>query len=108
MTKSKLRLALGLDAQAEYDATGCLGVDSYRDYAELHGFKHIELIDTTSSAGDWAFIASKDGREWRMLCQYNKYPFPGFRHEFVEGMVFHGAARDVQDEIFQRYYEVEI
>ena len=107
MKKSTVRKALGL-TPAEVEATGCAGADSYRDFAKSLGFTHVEPIDLTSSAGDWTFVVSKDGHKWRLLSQYNKWPFVGFHHEIDKGSPFYGTAREVQEEIFLTYYQPEL
>jgi hypothetical protein len=60
------------------DATGCIGAGNYRDYAERHGYPHLKVWDWTSSAGDWSFLVSKDGKEWVWMSQENNWPNPGF------------------------------
>jgi len=59
-------------------ATGCKGAGDYRAYAEKHGYPHCLVWDWTSSAGDWNFLVSKDGKEWVWMFQENNYPRRGF------------------------------
>lgn len=73
--------------------TGCVGADNYLDAARNAGYTHIEVLDWTSSAGDWSFIVSKDGRIWQVMWQTNNYPRPGFSYEFGEE-VFEGTKEE--------------
>lgn len=86
-------------AQVEVEATGCLGADSYREFARKKGFKHVEVVDWTSSAGDWSFIVSKNGKTWLVLSQTNNYPRPGFSHE-VGVVEYVGTAEEVIKELW--------
>lgn len=83
--------ALGVGAQA----TGCRGADSYKDYAQAHGYTHIEVLNWGSSAGDWQFLVSKDGFTWHILFQENNYPRPGFSHSIQTEPEFYG--QDIED-----------
>lgn len=91
-----------MHAAAE-QATGCAGARSYIDFAESQGYKFLEVLDWSSSAGDWAFIVSKDGKEWHVLTQTNNYPKPGFSHS-IGDEVFVGTAEEVFEEINILYY----
>ena len=73
-------IEFGTDKRIAEQATGCRGAGNYKDYAEKHGYKFLEVLDWTSSAGDWSFIVSKDKKHWRILYQENKYPHSGFRY----------------------------
>lgn len=88
--------------QVAEQATGCRGAGSYRQFAEQQGFKYIEVLNWCSSAGDWQFIASKDGNEWRILEQTNNYPRAGFSHQLSDE-VYYGNAADVLNEILADY-----
>jgi len=74
--------------------TGCVGADSYKDFAKKHGYVHVEVLDWHSSAGDWQFIVSKDGEYWRILSQENNYPHPGFSHG-ISDEEYNGTVEDV-------------
>lgn len=52
------------------------GSGSYREFAELVGLEVTEVIDWTSSAGDWA-LRLADGRA---LFQENRHPYRGFKY----------------------------
>jgi hypothetical protein len=89
-------------ATVEEIATGCTGAHSYRDFAQKHGYSHIEVLNWCSSAGDWQFIISKDGQHWRVLYQENNFPRPGFSH-IVGDETYEGTP----EEVFQTIYELE-
>jgi hypothetical protein len=82
-----------LPAEVEVQATGCLGASSYRAWAEKHGFPYLEVLNWCSSAGDWQFLVSPDGRYWQVLFQENNYPRPGFSHSLGDE-VFEGTAEE--------------
>ncbi len=63
-----------------WNPTGCHGANSYLDYAKANGYTNVEVLNWSSSAGDWQFIISKDGHEWHVLFQENNYPRAGFSH----------------------------
>lgn len=44
-------------------ATGVAESGGYYQYALDNGYQYIEVLDWTSSAGDWTFIISKDGKK---------------------------------------------
>lgn len=90
---------LGVGAQA----TGCMGADSYKDYAYQHGYKRIEVLNWGSSAGDWQFLVSKDGEVWHILWQENNYPRPGFSHGIQTEPGFYGDIEDVYKQV-EEYY----
>lgn len=82
----------------EVQATGCTGVGAYRRWAKENGFEHVETWNTTSSAGDWQFLVSKDGIEWQVLTQENNWPRSGFSYYLGE-QVFIGSFEDVSEEL---------
>jgi len=87
--------ATGVGQSIEETATGCVGADSYKGFAERLGYSHVEVLNWTSSAGDWQFIVSKDGRRWRILFQENNYPRgPGFSHTLGDEE-YEGTAAEV-------------
>lgn len=59
-------------------ATGCSGAGGYRAWAREQGYSRCEVYDWTSSAGDWTFLVSRDGSEWFVMYQENRYPRSGF------------------------------
>lgn len=83
----------------EEEATGLRNANSYKDYAKSRGYKHIEVLNWSSSAGDWDFFISKDGNEWRILSQTNNYPYSGFTHEIGEDSFF-GTFEEVLEEVY--------
>lgn len=67
-------------------ATGCQGAGSYADYADSKGYGYCEVLDWTSSAGDWQFLVSKDGKTWYILDQTNNYPGYRFTWTISDGI----------------------
>jgi len=84
------------------DATGCVGSGDYRKWAEAQGYEHCEVLDWSSSAGDWQFIVSKDGETWFIMEQENNYPRPGFTRT-VGTEEFFGTADEVLQQIAELY-----
>ena len=80
--------------QCGSSATGCRGVSNYLSYAESLGFKFLEVLDWSSSAGDWQFLVSKDGHQWQILSQNNNWPRPGFTY-FLDEEIFDGTFEEV-------------
>ena len=76
-------------------ATGCMGAGNYRDWAREHGFPFLEVVDWTSSAGDWTFIVSIDGKHWQVMTQTNNYPRAGFSYTVVPTPVYRGNCATV-------------
>lgn len=74
--------------------TGCQGAGDYRDAAERLGYSICEVWDWTSSAGDWTFLVSNDGYEWRFMSQDNNFPRPGFSYSLGDE-VFYGTKEEV-------------
>lgn len=83
---------------AEAQATGCVSAGSYADFAMAKGFEYIEVLDWSSSAGDWQFIVSKDGFSWQILTQENNYPRPGFSH-YLDTDIWYGTAKEALQQI---------
>jgi hypothetical protein len=76
-------------------ATGCRGAGDYRAWAEQQGYTHLEVVDWTSSAGDWSFIVSQDGQLWFRMFQENNYPRgPGFSRQIDESQGFEGTKEE--------------
>ena len=54
---------------------------SYDVFALRMNLGRAEVLDWTSSAGDWCFDLPEDGR---ILIQANRYPYHGFMYELGE------------------------
>lgn len=78
------------DKDVAEQMTGCDGAGSWLEFAQKNGYIHVETLNWSSSAGDWQFIVSKDGKHWQILDQTNNYPRPGFSHE-VDNLLFDGT-----------------
>ena len=85
-------------------ATGCSGAGDYRDYAKSQGYPHCEVLDWTSSAGDWTFIVSQDGQEWHIMFQENNWPRAGFTRTIDLEQAFYGTADEVLTKIVALYW----
>ena len=55
------------------------GAGSYDEVFEMLGFEKVEVIEWSSSAGDWSF-GVKDKTGWRLAWQENRYTYHGFRY----------------------------
>lgn len=89
----------------EVAATGCSGVGGYRQYAHERGYKHVKVLNNSSSAGDWEFLISKNGEEWYLMWQENNFPGAGFtRH--IEERAWHGTFEEVAQEMYELYYQM--
>jgi len=83
----------------EEEATGCLGASGYKAFAREKGFTYCEVLDWTSSAGDWCFLVATNKRgPWRILWQTNNYPRPGFSHT-LDDREWWGTLRSVYRQI---------
>ena len=80
-------------------ATGIKGAGDYREEAESMGFPHLEVLDWTSSAGDWSFIVSADGEQWHIMSRTNNWPSSGFTYFVDMDEVFFGTGDDVLAQI---------
>lgn len=89
------REVLILEAMAEA-ATGCLGVGDAPTEAKRLGFPMIAMLDTSSSAGDWDFLVSKDEESWQIFSQRNNYPDPGFSYTLSEE-VYRGSLSEIYE-----------
>ena len=87
----------------EEQATGCPTADSYKNYAQEQGFNYLEVLDWTSSAGDWSFLVSKNEKHWQVLYQTNNYPRRGFSHQLSKE-VYEGTAKEVLQLMSELYY----
>lgn len=81
-------------------ATGCLGAGSYRAWAYEQGYDLLEVVDWTSSAGDWTFIVSKDAETWYLMFQSNNWPKAGFTRTIDKTRVYHGTGHQVLTNIY--------
>lgn len=64
----------------EFIAVPNAGAGSYREFFTRMGFVDVEVIDHTSSAGDWCFgVKRKDG-VWTLAFQENRFPRHGFNY----------------------------
>lgn len=90
-----------MGAEFEDQMTGC-NASSYRDAAEYMGFDRVEVLDWTSSAGDWQFLVTRDGETWQILSQDNNYPRAGFSYSLSDEC-FEGTLDDVYREIELMY-----
>lgn len=97
MDREELRDSIA--EMVEVQATGCAGVGGYRQYAMSLGFTIVKVYDSTSSAGDWSFLVSKDGIEWHILYQTNNWPYGGFSYSIDGYLVFYGTFDEVYTEI---------
>lgn len=76
-------------------ATGCNGAGDFRQWAEQQGYPHCEVMDWTSSAGDWSFVVSVDGEVWYPMTQDNNCPRgQGFTRQIDEDQSFEGTAEE--------------
>ena len=92
------------NSTVEEQATGCMGAHSYRDYAREQGYKYCEVLNWTSSAGDWQFLVSNNKRgPWYVLQQDNNYPRPGFSHSIDKGHPFYGTLNSVYKQVEALY-----
>ena len=80
-------------------ATGCRGSADYREWARQKGFLFLEIFDWTSSAGDWSFLVSRNGKKWYMMFQENNFPQPGFTRTIDTSKYWKGTAEKVIAEI---------
>lgn len=85
-------------------ATGVGGAGGYHQYAMDQGYEFIEVVDWSSSAGDWSFLVSKDEYQWSVMVQTNNWPQPGFTRTIYDGDedLYYGTAEEVLDFIYDR------
>lgn len=83
--------------------TGCEGAGDFMRWAEQQGYPHCEVVDWSSSAGDWTFLVSKDGEAWYIMSQTNNYPHSGFTREIDESQCFEGASEEVLQQVSEMY-----
>ena len=87
-----------IDSKICEQATGCIGAGDYRQWAQEQGYQYCEVLDWTSSAGDWTFIVSEDGNCWYVMWQENNWPRVGFTRE-VGSIPFYGTLKEVIEAI---------
>jgi hypothetical protein len=63
------------------------GAGSYAKVFKVLGFKKVEVVCWSSSAGDWSFGVS-DGGKWYPAFQNNRYPWHGFSYSVNMDMPF--------------------
>lgn len=75
--------------------TGCEGAGDFKEWAAQQGYDLVEVMDWTSSAGDWCFVVSdNDGAGWVVMSQENNYPRRGFTRTIYEDNYFEGTAEE--------------
>jgi hypothetical protein len=89
----------------EEQATGCINAHSYRQYAKARGYRHCEVLNWCSSAGDWQFLVAKNKRRgpWFVLSQENNYPHAGFSHHIDTNRPYFGTLKQVYKQIEQEW-----
>ena len=66
----------------------------YQDVARELGFQYIEQYNTSSSAGDWSILVSRDREVWYMMHQFSGYR--GYEYTFNE-RCYYGTFEQVCD-----------
>jgi len=84
-------------------ATGCPGAGGYRAFAKSQGFQYIRTLNTSSSAGDWEFLVSKDRETWYVMTQRNNWPRPGFSYDIDTDTAFLGTFGEAAEQVFAFY-----
>jgi hypothetical protein len=90
-----------MGAEFEDQMTGC-NASGYREAARKMGFDRVEVLNWTSSAGDWQFLVSKDGEIWQVLSQENNWPRAGFSY-YLGDEIFAGTLEDVYEQVEAMY-----
>ena len=85
-------------------STGCDNASGFMRYAESQGYQYCEVVDWSSSAGDWSFIVSKDFETWHPMFQENNWPRSGFTRTIDTARVFYGEPEQVLEEIAMLYF----
>lgn len=91
-----------MQAEVAVQATGCPGAGDYLKWAREQGYPYCEVLNWSSSAGDWQFIVSKtNGPDslWYLMWQENNYPRPGFSRGIETDYWFLGS----KDEALEFY-----
>jgi hypothetical protein len=70
------------------------GAGSYRAVFGLLGLEVVEVLNTTSSAGDWSFVV-KDGEGYYIATQTNRHPHFGFAYNLDTSR--YGSLEDARD-----------
>jgi len=74
------------------------GAGSYKEIFTSLGFEEIEIIDSTSSAGDWT-LGVKNCYGWFVAVQENRYPYHGFKYSISDLIVCFGTFEDLCKEV---------
>ena len=61
------------------------GAGSFREVFDSLGFEEAEIVDSTSSAGDWG-LGVKNEVGWFPAWQENRYPYNGFRYSINDSI----------------------
>jgi len=83
-----------LESLTEVRAAGCSGAGGYREAFRKMGFQYLEVLDQTSSAGDWTFIVSNNKEDWHLAWQENNWPRAGFSYSIDLDTVREGTAEE--------------
>ena len=84
-------------------ATGCKGAGGYRQWAKQQGYTCCEVLNWSSSAGDWSFLVSDDGENWYIMYQENNWPKPGFTRNVDTTYCFNGTLEEVYKQVENFY-----
>lgn len=84
-------------------ATGVVGAGSYRQVFRQMGYPHLAVMDWTSSAGDWWFLVSKDGKTWYNASQENRWPDLGFEYNVDRDTWAIGTEEEAVEAMWELY-----
>lgn len=76
-------------------ATGIIGAGDYQEVFEKMDYPYLEILDWTSSTGDWQFIVSRDGKTWYVAGQDKGWSRSGFDYWVDEEHPFYGNVDEV-------------
>lgn len=93
-----------MEAEVCDQATGVLGAGNFRKVFERMGYKQVDVLDWSSTAGDWSFIVSADGTTWHLATQENMYPHIGFKYNIDRNEVYYGSADQVIEQIYNQQF----
>ena len=91
-----------IGASIAHQATGCDDAGGYLDFARKLNYKEVEVLNWSSSAGDWQFLVSKNGKVWYILNQENNYPRSGFTRT-IDKTPWYGTYEEVCKQIEEMY-----